>query len=168
MATPSAAPGGAPGRSWQPILGAILLIAGLIVGIIAVVALTQPSGQRSPTGTRQTGSVEDTGAATSAPTTPGTSGAAARASVVVLNNTTVQGLAGTAGADLTAAGWTVTATDNYTNNIESTAAYYDPSDPANQAAATQLQKEFPWIVRVVPRFAELPASPIVLVLTAAY
>ena len=146
----------------------MLLIAGLIIGVIAVVALNQPSGQRSTTGTRQTGSTDDTGAATSAPANPSTGAAAARASVVVLNNTTVQGLASTAGADLTAAGWTVTATDNYTNNIESTAAYYDPSDPANQAAATQLQKEFPWIVRVVPRFADLPPSPIVLVLTAAY
>lgn len=161
-----APPSSAPGRSWQPILGAVLLIAGLIIGVIAVVALTQPSGQRSSTGTRQAG-----GATSAAPTdtaTTAATGAPARASVVVLNNTSVQGLASTAGADLAAAGWTVTATDNYTNDIVSTAAYYDPSDPANQAAATQLQREFPWIVRVVPRFAELPASPIVLILTAAY
>lgn len=164
-----APPSTAPGRAWQPILGAALLIAGLIVGVIAVVALTQPSGQRSTTGTRQTGSSDDTVAASASPTAPATSGgASARAAVIVLNNTSIQGLASTAGADLSAAGWTVTATDNYTNDIESTAAYYDPSDPANQSAATQLQREFPWIERVVPRFAELPASPIVLVLTAAY
>lgn len=164
MAPPSAV----PGRSWQPILGAVLLIAGLIIGVIAVVALTQPDGQRSTSGTRQTGGAEDTPAPTEAATTASTTASTGRASVVVLNNTSIQGLASTAGADLTAAGWTVTATDNYTNDIVSTAAYYDPSDPANQAAATELQKQFPWIVRVVPRFAELPPSPIVLILTAAY
>lgn len=164
-----ASPSTAPGRSWQPILGAALLIAGLIVGVIAIIALSDPSGQRSTTGTRQTGSSDDTPAPPSSPAAPATSAAtAARAAVVVLNNTTIPGLAGRAGADLTAAGWTVTSTSNYSNNIVSTAAYYDPSDPANQVAATQLQREFPFIVRVVPRFAELPPSPIVLILTAGY
>ena len=158
----------APGRSWQPILGAALLIVGLIVGVIAVVALTQPSGQRSTTGIRQTGSSDDTAGSTGAPATPGTTASTARASVVVLNNTTIAGLAGTAGADLTAGGWTVTATANYQDTIESTAAYYDPDDPAGKPAALALQAQFPWIVRVVERFDELPPSPIVLVLTAAY
>jgi hypothetical protein len=159
-----APPSTAPGRSWQPILGAFLLIAGLIIGVIAIVALTQPSGQKSTTGTRQTGSSDDT----AAPTAAATTAAPARASVVVLNNTTIPGLAGTAGADLTAGGWTVTATDNFQNTIESTAAYYDPADPANKAAAVALQAQFPWIVRVIERFADLPPSPIVLVLTAQY
>ncbi|MCW2602563.1 MAG: LytR family transcriptional regulator [Pseudonocardiales bacterium] len=159
-----APPSTAPGRSWQPILGAVLLIAGLIIGVIAVVALTQPSGQKSTTGTRQTGSTDDT----AAPTASATTAAPARASVVVLNSTAIAGLASTAAADLTAGGWTVTATDNFDGTSESTAAYYDSADPASKAAASALQAQFPWIVRVLERFAALPPSPIVLVLSAQY
>jgi hypothetical protein len=164
-----APPSTAPGRSWQPILGAVLVIAGLIVGVIAIIALSQPSGQRSTTATRQTGSPDDTtGASSGTPSAPATGGPAARAAVIVLNATAIPGLASTASADLTAGGWTVTATDNYSSAIDSTTAYYDPSSPANQAAATQLQREFPWVVRVIARIAGLPASPIVLVLSATY
>lgn len=154
---------------WQPILGAALLIAGLIAGVIAVIALSDPSGQRSATGAPRTVAATDSASApsTSSAASTGTT-APPRAPVIVLNNTQIPGLAATAGADLTAAGWTVTSTSNYSNNIESTAAYYDPSDPANEAAATELQREFPFIVRVVPRFSDLPPSPIVLVLTKAY
>lgn len=90
------------------------------------------------------------------------------ASVVILNNTNVTGLAARAKTDLQNAGWTVTDATNYSNDIISTAAYYDPSDPANQQAALALQRQFPWIKRVVARFPQLPASPIVLILTASY
>jgi len=65
-------------------------------------------------------------------------------------------------------GWTVTSTGNITNDILSTCATYDPSDPANQAAALQLQQQFPAIKRVKERFSELPPGPIVVVLTTDY
>ncbi len=57
---------------------------------------------------------------------------------------------------------------NLTNDILSTCAYYDPSDPANEAAAQQLQQQFPEIKRVKERFAELPPGPIIVVLTTDY
>ncbi len=47
-------------------------------------------------------------------------------------------------------------------------AYYDPSDPADEQAALQLQQQFPAIKRVREKFAELPAGPIVVVLTTDY
>jgi hypothetical protein len=88
--------------------------------------------------------------------------------LVVLNSTTTTGLADTAKQRFEQGGWTVTSTDNITNDILSTCAYYDPSDPANQAAALQLQQQFPAIKRVKERFAELPSGPIVIVLTTDY
>jgi hypothetical protein len=62
----------------------------------------------------------------------------------------------------------VTSTGNLVNSIISTCAYYDPNVEGAQAAATALQAQFPAIKRVVPKFAELPAGPIVVVLTADY
>ena len=62
----------------------------------------------------------------------------------------------------------MTSTGNLTNNIVSTCAYYDPATPGAQAAAQALQTQFPTIKRVVPKFAELPAGPVVVVLTSDY
>ena len=91
-----------------------------------------------------------------------------RLPLVVLNNTTIQGLAEQARATFQAGGWTVTATGNLTNDILSTCAYYDPAVSGAQAAATALQAQFPAIKRVQPKFPELPAGPIVVVLTPDY
>jgi cytoskeletal protein RodZ len=176
-------------RSRLPILGAILVVFGVVLAVVAVVALNKPQGQSSPTGTRHTSGTgvptANTGSASTSTSPPSSTSPAAtptdtisaasspaagttEPSVAILNNTQVAGLAATAAADLRAGGWTVTSTDNYANNIVSTCAYYDPSDPANKAAALDMQKQYPWIRRVVARFPELPASPIVLVITAAY
>ena len=56
----------------------------------------------------------------------------------------------------------------YDNQIVSTVAYYDPATPNAQAAATALKAQFPAIKRVVAKFAELPAGPLVVVLTSDY
>jgi hypothetical protein len=57
---------------------------------------------------------------------------------------------------------------NYQNDILSTCAYYDPGVPGAQQAAQALQQQYPTIKRVQPKFAELPAGPIVVVLTPDY
>jgi hypothetical protein len=88
--------------------------------------------------------------------------------LVVLNNTSKSGLAETAAGRFKAGGWTVSNTGNLVNNIISTCAYYDPSVPNAQAAATALQVQFPAIKRVVAKFDGLPAGPIVVVLTSDY
>jgi hypothetical protein len=185
------------GRSWQwqQTFGAVLVVIGLIVAVVAVVALSKPHGKSSEgsgvaaTGTgvppppvtdsgsastspsaTTSGSKSSSGSTTSAPATTAapSSTAPLHPSVAILNDTTVSGLGAQAQADLTAQGWTVLSATTYSNNIISTCAYYDPSDPANKAAALVLQQQFPWIKRVVERFAELPAAPIVLVITASY
>jgi len=62
----------------------------------------------------------------------------------------------------------VTSTGNLVNDIVSTCAYFDPADPGAEAAARALQAQFPTIKRVAPKFAQLPAGPIVVVLTRDY
>ena len=175
-------PGSGRSWHWHQTLGVVLVVIGLVVGVIAVVALNRPSGKASQgTTVAITGSgappppVSASGSATpSTSKSSSTTSAAptttvpARPTVAILNDTTIEGLGARAAADLTAQGWTVTSTTTYSNNIISTCAYYDASDPANQAAALLLQQQFPWIKRVKERFAELPSSPIVLVLTASY
>ncbi len=88
--------------------------------------------------------------------------------LVVLNNTTTQGLARQAAGRFETGGWTVTRYANYTNNILSTCAYYDPAASGAKAAALALREQYPAIKRVQPKFAELPSGPVVVVLTPDY
>ena len=88
--------------------------------------------------------------------------------LIVLNNTTIAGLAARAAQQFEAGGWTVTRSDNYQNEIVSTCAYYDPSDAQAKAAAEALQAQYPTIKRVKPKFPELPSGPVVVVLTPDY
>lgn len=132
-----------------------------------------PSPHRSPStgassgapggATGHTRSSASSGASSTASST-----AAERLPLIVLNNTTISGLAESAAHRFEEGGWTVTRYGNLTNNILSTCAYYDPSVSGAQTAARALQKEFPTIKRVKPKFAELPAGPIVVVLTPDY
>jgi hypothetical protein len=87
--------------------------------------------------------------------------------LIVLNNTSNTS-AGVAADRFSQAGWTVTDTSTFEGDILSTAAYYDPNVAGAQAAATELQQEFPAIHRVKPKFDGLPDGPIVVVLTSDY
>jgi LytR cell envelope-related transcriptional attenuator len=87
--------------------------------------------------------------------------------LIVLNNTTISGLAKSARARLQRGGWAVSAVGNLRNTIVSSCAYYDPANPNARAAAQALVTQFPAIKRVKERFAELPRGPIVVVLTGA-
>jgi hypothetical protein len=150
---------------------------GIAVLVFALFALRHPQGHGvkagSATGTPTTHATTSTAvkttppASTSHPATKSTS-ATGKLPLVVLNNTTIQGLAKQAAQTFEAGGWTVTKYDNYTNDIISTCAYYDPAYPGAQAAATALQAQFPAIKRVQPKFTGLTAGPIVVVLTPDY
>jgi hypothetical protein len=118
-------------------------------------------------------------ASTSGSTTPGsgtstspgtlpTLQVAQQTPLVVLNNSTISGLAAGAALRFEDAGWTVSSYGNLTNDIISTCAYYDPSDPAARPAARVLRHEFPTIKRVKRKFPQLPAGPVVVVLTSDY
>jgi hypothetical protein len=88
----------------------------------------------------------------------------------VLNDTAVYHLAALAAAKYIAAGWTVSSSGNYTapDGILSTCAYYDPTVSGSEAEASALKAQFPGIDRVEPKFGDLPAGPIVVVLTPGY
>jgi hypothetical protein len=152
----------------------VLAALGIAVLGIAVYALQHPSGSKATAGTA-------TRTVTTAPTSPKpapthastssaptTSAANGKLPLVVLNNSTVQGLAQRARDSFTAGGWTVTSIGNEQNDIISTCAYYDPSTPGAQQAAQQLMQQFPAIKRTAPKFPELPAGPVVVVLTSDY
>jgi hypothetical protein len=96
-----------------------------------------------------------------------THGHSARAPLVVLNNTTISGLAQDAADRFESGGWKVSEYSNYQNDILSTCAYYDPSVDGSQAAARALAHQFPGIKRVKPQFAQLASwhSPVVVILT---
>jgi LytR cell envelope-related transcriptional attenuator len=160
-------------------------VVGIAVLVIALFALRSPNGHgthaavgnpsASSTAKRAlapTSSPKPTTSSTSAdrpaPRPSSSPAPAAKLPLVVLNNTTTTGLAQVARTRFEAGGWTVTSTGNLVNNILSTCAYYDPAQAGALAAAQALQAQFPAIKRVVPKFAQLPPGPIVVVLTSDY
>jgi hypothetical protein len=95
--------------------------------------------------------------------------------LIVLNDTSTPNLARQAANRFEGGGWNITSFDeNYSNVINSTVAYYDPSIAGAQRAAQALQRQYPTIKRVAPRFAPepggdpLPPGPVVVVLTDDY
>ena len=152
----------------------LLAALGVAVAVVAVIALQNPKGRQashvSTTASTSMSHASSPASAVSPSSTAGTSPTATSHPVplIVLDNTGDPSLAGVATARFIAGGWTVTATNELQNDILSTVAYYDPSYPGAQQAALQLQQQFPAIKRVVPKFAELPTGPIVVVLTSDY
>lgn len=157
---------------------------------MAIFALRNPktdgtaAGQTTGTATQttthstpHTSAPPKTGTNSSAPTTGGSSNGTSASTpadgklpLVVLNVTNINHLAENAAQRFEAGGWTVTKFDSYTNDILSTAAYYDPDVPGAQTAAQALQAQFPAIKRVVPQFDDLAQfdSPIVVIVTNDY
>jgi hypothetical protein len=123
---------------------------------VAKQTATQPTTKKTPPARRS-----------SSTTASGTAGLKS-VPLVVLNNTTVRGLAAQAAHRFEAGGWTVTESGNLANDIISTCAYYDPSHPRAKAAADALQAQYPTIKRVEPKFPQLPNGPVVVVLTPDY
>jgi hypothetical protein len=164
----------------------LVVCIGLAVLAVALIALREPDGHVAAQQTGSQVSKQTTPAAPrTSPSKPshagGSSGSAAprdgdshgssaakSVPLIVLNNTTVTGLARRAAERFENGGWTVTRYDNYQNDILSTCAYFDPAIAGAKAAAEALQQQYPTIKRVEPRFAELPDGPIVVVLTPDY
>ena len=171
---------------WDRVGGVAVAARGVAVLVVAIIALRHPQGHTaragaptaSPTRNTITARPASSSAApsTPAPSTPSSPSTSASPSVpargkvplVVLNQTSTIGLAAKAAASFQAGGWTVTSVGSLRNDVISTTAYYDPTVAGAQAAAEALQVQFPAIKRVLPKFAELPAGPIVVVLTSDY
>ena len=171
---------------WDRVGGIAVAVLGVAVLVVAIIALRHPQGHTaragaptaSPTRNTVTARPASSSAApsTPAPSTPSSPSTSASPSVpaggkvplIVLNQTSTIGLAAKAGATFQAGGWTVTSVGSLRNDVISTTAYYDPTVAGAQAAAEALQVQFPAVKRVLPKFAELPAGPIVVVLTSDY
>ena len=167
-------------RRRERIAGAALAVLGVAVLVVAIMAVQQQhdrgatAGRRLPASTKSsthpTSSATRTATTSTPPASPTSSAAITKLPLVVLNNTTTQGLAQSAAQRFEAGGWTVTTYSNYQNDIISTCAYYDPGVAGAQDAALALQQQFPTIKRVQPQFSGLATwhSPIVVILTPDY
>jgi hypothetical protein len=178
-----------PGR-WRidRAVGVVLTIVGLGVAAVALIALQRPGGRQASSETGPVTASAPASAARSARpssarprTTPArvtppapahaTPPAPALASplpLIVLNNTASAGAQNVAEQEFEKGGWSVSYVSTLDNQILSTCVYYDPGIPNALAAARRLQQQFPTIKRVVPRFAELPRGPLVVVLTSDF
>lgn len=170
-------------RKRERLAGIALAGLGVLVLIVAIVALRDPNQRAVQPGTQIAGPSTSHSSATPKPTPPPATPSVTppqsstppastpqKLPLVVLNNTTTSGLAQSAAERFTAGGWTVTSFANYTNDILSTCAYYDPAVSGAQDSALALQAQYPTIKRVLPQFSSLAqyASPIVVVLTPGY
>jgi hypothetical protein len=163
----------------------------VVVLVVAIFALRHPRGSvtdagtdtrapssaashpvtppRTPSTARAHRSASSSAPSRSVSSSSGTAAAAARRlPLVVLNNTTTVGLAAQAERTFETGGWAVTQIGNLQNSIVSTCAYFDPSVSGARASAQRLERQFPAIKRVQPKFPELPAGPIVVVLAPDY
>ena len=169
-------------RPAERLLGALLLVVGLGLAVLAYVALGHPHGRQAgllrPLASAPAG-VPGTAAAGQRPAghqqTPAPAGYAGTSDggltttpLIVLDNTGRPALARGATALFQRAGWTVTDTSTFDGDILSTAVYYDPATQGARAAAEALQLQFPAIQRVRPKFDGLPRGPLVVVLTYDY
>jgi hypothetical protein len=172
----------------------VLAVLGVVVLVVAVIAISEPKSHTkdaggapsstapasstaprtsaSPTPTRSSAKPSSSlslGETTPAPSSASSSASgAAKLPLVVLNNTTTNGLATDAAQAFRNGGWTVSDIGNLQDDIVSSCAYYDPSVDGAKAAATALRTQFPGIRRVVEKFSELPSGPVVVVLTSDY
>ena len=175
---------GPPVSPLRALAGAAVAVAGVLLGIGALLWATDaPKGsptlqqaqaqssdsspspavaQPSPTPERIT--LSPAPATTQAVLAP-TPAAAPKLALTVLNNSNVEGLAKRSAARFEAAGWPIKLTGSFRGRIPVTTAYYAPGQ---QASALLLQREFPAIERVRPRFDTLPGSGLTVVLTRTY
>lgn len=85
--------------------------------------------------------------------------------VVVLNQTTRSGLAGTVADRLRSSGWEVPAVGNFRGIVPATTVYYP--DGA-EAAALAVAEALPTAPRVRPRFGNLSTTRLTVVVTSSY
>ena len=157
----------------ERITGVALAVLGVVVLVISIYALRQPSQKGQQAGSTTARPKHSTSSSPKKSATPKTSASSApsvagKLPLVVLNNTTIAGLASQAKATFVAGGWQVSSVGNLQNNIISTCAYYDPNTAGAQQAAEALMRQFPAIKRTAPKFDGLPPGPIVVVLTPDY
>jgi len=152
------------GRAWPSIvalLGTIAVVGALLVFFgrdVESADSVSTAGSTAPSdaGASGTPTGEPTPEPTVAPPVD------VKAPVVVLNGSSVRGLAAKTGQVLTAAGWTVAATDNFARGLPVTTVFY----PAQLFDAAQtLARAFPKLTTLEPAREGMSADQLTLVLT---
>ncbi|MDT7550240.1 MAG: hypothetical protein QOE84_2634 [Actinomycetota bacterium] len=173
-----------PVSPMRALAGASVAVAGVLLGIGALLwatdapkgspALQQPQAQTArasttlspmPTSSPEAVMVTPAPLLSTSPAVAAQAAPAPKLPLTVLNNSTRAKLADRVAARYRAAGWPVKLTGNFRGRITVTTAYYAPGQ---LASAQALQKAFPAIERVRPRFAGLPGSGLTVVLTRSY
>ncbi len=169
----------------ERIAGVLIALLGVAVLVVAFLALRNPKPHASAAGTdthQQTPPASSTSSKpVPSPSHPLTVSRSARPSsdtssatgasqpLIVLNQTTTPDLAQQAAQRFRSGGWQVSGVqEGYQNDVITTTAYYDPAVPGAQKAAQALARQYPTIHRVAEKFPELPAGPVVVVLTTDY
>jgi hypothetical protein len=173
--------GESPVSPLRALAGAAVAVAGVLLGIGAllwatdapkgsptlqqaqsseVVASPSPSLGDSPS--PQAVSIAPAPRQTTSPPSPA---AVPRPALTVLNNSKVHDLAARAALRYQHAGWPIRLVGAFRGRIPVTTVYYAPGQ---QASALLLQRQFPAIERVRPRFSGLPGSGLTVVLTRDY
>lgn len=179
-------------RRREQLGGILIAVLGIVVLVVAFLALRSPRHPGSAAGTdtrvsipaeagsvpgRAAPSVSSSVSSSSSPAGPAHSSppAVADTPVVVVNQSGTADLAHQAAATLRRGGWHVSAVqETFNNDVMTTTAYYDPSVPGAEQAAEALHRQFPGIHRVAERFTpvpggdSLPPGPVVVVLTDDY
>ncbi|MCU1589227.1 MAG: hypothetical protein JWP11_483 [Frankiales bacterium] len=175
---------GVPVSPVRALAGAAVAVAGVLLGIGALLwatdapkgtpALQQPQAQSSQLAPSAAPSALSSPSPEAVTVTPAplqsravvaAPAAAPKLPLTVLNNSNVNQLAKRAAARYQAGGWPIKLTGAFRGRIPVTTVYYEPGQ---QASAVALQKQFPAIERVRPRFAGLPGSGLTVVLTRTY
>ena len=167
-----------PARPVSPlraVAGAAVAVAGVLLGIGALLWATDaPTGSPALQQTQaQSSQLAPSPTASAVTTTPAPAlthpahrpAAAPRVPLTVLNNSTRTGLAARAAGRFVSAGWPVRLVGAFRGRLTQTTVYFAPGQ---KPSALALQKAFPGITRVLPRFAGLPGSGLTVVLTRTY
>ena len=186
------APSTPPVSPIRAVAGALVAVAGVLLGIGALLWATEAPGgspavvdrtqaavvqSAEPLATSPAAASPVTSPVASAPSavtapapvvqasSPAPSAVPTRLSLTVLNNSRITGLADRAAARFRAGGWPVKETGNFRGSVTETTVYYAPGQ---LDSARLLARSFSGLTRVRPRFDALPGSGLTVVLTRDY
>jgi len=171
-----------PVSPMRALAGALVAVAGVLLGIGALLWATDAPGGSPTVSTGQTQTTPVAPQTSAPPSTPlvvpatpaplvtavsppPSPAPVPKLAITVLNNSRITGLADRAAERFRAGGWPIRDTGNFTGKVTDTTVYYAPGQVAS---ARLLQQSFSGLVRVRPRFAALPGSGLTVVLTRDY
>ncbi len=175
-----------PISALRALAGALVAVAGVLLGIGALLWATDAPGGSPTVAAGRSASVSSpapTPVASAPPSAPPSAvastapllvaptpaapspAAVPKLALTVLNNSNRTGLADRAARRFQAGGWPIKLTGNFTGKVTATTVYYAPGQ---LASAELLQRSFTGLVRVRPRFETLPGTGLTVVLTRDY